>query len=80
MEDFNFEKHKSLEARNFINHIEGMSMRGDNDNSNQKGESNLGENGYYTIIFFFSRKVTFTFKFQENLVFIFTSLFLKGHN
>lgn len=38
----------------------------------------MGQNKY-TITIFFPRKVTFMFTFQENSVFPFTSLVLKGH-
>ena len=45
-----------------------------------EGGGNLGQNKYTISLFLFQEKVTFTLTFQENTVFTFTSLLLKGHN
>ena len=51
------------------------------DNDNQKWGDSLDKNKRYTLtLFFFSRKVTFLFIFQENRVFTFTALVLKRLN
>ena len=40
---------------------------------------NSGQNNYHTIAFCFQGKATFIVTFKEEIVFIFTSLVLKGH-
>ena len=51
------------------------------DTDNQKWGDSLDKNKRYTLtLFFFSRKVTFLFIFQENRVFTFTALVLKRLN
>lgn len=67
---------KSLGGRGFNSSCWGEHS----DNGNWRVGGNLYQNEYYTI-FFFSKKVTFTFTFQNNTVLTtFTSLALKGHD
>ena len=53
---------------------------GSSDNSNQRERVNLVQKEYYTITYFFLRKITFMFSLQTIAVFTFTSLVLTGHN
>lgn len=65
---------KSLGETGFILHMaEGHFQNGNEDGGNSGQKNTILQH-------FFSRKATFTYAFQENTVFTFTLLVLKGLN